>query len=150
MSFCSSAPVKPKSLAFKKIVGIPALIIVTSNSPISGTLSLSIKLPVGNISPSLSTGSINSILTSAAGKVTPSSSKSPVSCTWPSVMGTCAMMVLLIFCCQIRTSQMPFWGTLLASTNPLAIANEPTAAVKFPQLPDQSIIALSMATWPNK
>ena len=39
---------------------------------------------------------------SAAGKVTPSSSKSPVSCTSPSVIGTCAMMVLPILACQMR------------------------------------------------
>ena len=34
-------------------------------------------------------GKINSSFTSAAGKVTPSNSKSPVSCTSPLVMGTC-------------------------------------------------------------
>ena len=61
---------------------------VTLNVPISGTTRSSTKLPVGNIASLGSTGATKSTCTSAAGKVTPSSSKSPVSCTSPLVIGT--------------------------------------------------------------
>ena len=65
---------------------MPALIMVTLylaalKVPIAGTSSSSTTLPVGNIASDGSTGAINSTGTSAAGNVTPSSSKSPVSCT---------------------------------------------------------------------
>ena len=56
---------------------------------------------------SSSAGSMNSSCTSAAGKVTPSSSKSPVSCTAPFVIGTCATMVLPMLACQMRTVATP-------------------------------------------
>ena len=93
---------------------------------------------------------MNSSATSAAGKVTPSSSKSPVSCTSPLVMGTCATMVLPMLACQMRTVHVPLAGTLAASIRPLAMANGPTAADRLPQLPDQSTKSRSMATWPNR
>src|SRR5699024_11284157 len=79
-----------------------------------------------------------------------SSSKSPVSCTSPLVMGISATMVFSILACQIRTVQWPFSGILSLFTRPDAIAKAPTAAVKLPQLPLQSIKGLSMDTWPNK
>ena len=41
---------------------------------------------------------------------------------------------------------MPFLGILSPETKPLEIAKPPTAADKFPQLPLQSIKALSIAT----
>ena len=53
---------------------------------------------------------------SAAGKVTPSSSKSPVSCTSPSVIGTWFRIVFWMFACQMRTSQVPFSGIFAEST----------------------------------
>ena len=37
-----------------------------------------------------------------------------------------------------------------ASTRPMLMANGPTAALRLPQLPDQSTSGLSMATWPNR
>ena len=89
--------------------------------PTPGTSRSSTRLPVGNIEPPSSPssdGSMNSSTISAAGKVTPSSSKSPVSCTWPLVIGTWAMMVLLMLACQMRTVQMPFCGMRAASTRP--------------------------------
>jgi hypothetical protein len=62
---------------------MPELIIVASNDPMPGTSSVSTRLPVGNIeppaSPESSAGSMNSSSISAAGNVTPSSSKSPSS-----------------------------------------------------------------------
>jgi hypothetical protein len=88
--------------------------------------------------------------TSAAGKVTPSNSKSPVSYTCPLAMGTCATMVLPMLACQMRTVQVPFSGMRAASMNPLAMANGPTAADRLPQLPLQSTKALSMDTCPNR
>lgn len=93
---------------------------------------------------------MNSSGTSAAAKVTPSSSKSPVSCTWPSEIGTWATMVLPMLACQMRTVHTPSGGTRAGSTRPCAIANGPTAADRLPQLPDQSTKALSMDTWPNR
>ena len=63
-------------------------------------------------------GSRNSSTISAAGKVLPSSSKSPVSWTWPPLTGTWAMMVLPILACQMRTSQMPSSGIRAGSTSP--------------------------------
>ena len=90
---------------------MPALIIVAFSVPTPGTSRSSTRLPVGNIEPpapsSSAAGSMNSSCTSAAGKVTPSSSKSPVSCTAPSVIGTCAMMVLPMLACQMRTVATP-------------------------------------------
>ena len=129
-----------------KIVGMPALIMVALKEPTSGTSSVSTKRPVGNIAPSPSAGSTNATSTSAAGNVTPSNSKSPVSCTSPLVIGTLAIMALLMLACQILTTAMPLSGILLASTNPLFIANAPTAAVKLPQLPLQSTKGLSIET----
>ncbi|MNN24635.1 hypothetical protein D3C81_1380740 [compost metagenome] len=128
------------------MVGMPELIRVALKVPTPGTSSSSTTLPVGNIEPSPSAGSMNSITTSAAGKVTPSSSKSPVSCTSPLVIGTWAMMVLPMFFCQMRTVQMPFCGMREESTRPPAMAKAPTAAVRLPQLPDQSTNALLIAT----
>ena len=93
---------------------------------------------------------MNSSCTSAAGNVTPSSSKSPVSCTAPFVIGTCATMVLPMFACQMRTTAMPSFGMRPASTSPLLMANGPTAAERLPQLPLQSTKALSIETWPNR
>ncbi len=129
---------------------MPAVIIVTSNVPTPGTSSVSTRFPVGNIAPASpsSDGSRNSSGISAAGKGTPSSSKSPVSCTQPFVTGTCATMVLPMFACQMRTVQWPLAGTRAGSIRPLAIANGPTADDRLPQLPDQSTKAPSIDTWP--
>ncbi|KAG1420136.1 hypothetical protein G6F57_023651 [Rhizopus arrhizus] len=93
---------------------------------------------------------MNSSRSSAAGKVTPSSSKSPVSCTAPSVIGTWAMMVFLMLACQMRTTAMPLAGTRAGSTRPLVMAKGPTAADRLPQLPLQSTKGWSMETWPNR
>src|SRR5690606_24836654 len=54
------------SSALTKMVGIPALIMVAFKVPTPGTSSSSTRLPVGNMAPSPSAGSINSICTSAA------------------------------------------------------------------------------------
>ena len=132
------------------MVGIPALISVAFRRPIFGTSISSTKLPVGNILPSPSAGSKNSICTSAAGNVTPSSSKSPVSKTAPFCIGTWAIMVLPMFFCQILTVHRPSEGILDLSTKPCSMANAPTAAVRLPQLPLQSTKGLSMETCPNK
>ncbi|MNP42986.1 hypothetical protein D3C76_1367810 [compost metagenome] len=138
------------SSALTKIVGMPALIMVALKVPTPGTSRSSTRLPVGNIEPpppsSSAAGSRNSICTSAAGKVTPSSSKSPVSCTSPLVIGTWAMMVLPMLACHTRTTATPLCGMRLASTRPLLTANEPTAADRLPQLPLQSTKGLSMDT----
>ena len=93
---------------------------------------------------------MNSSTISAAGNVTPSSSKSPVSCTCPSTMGTWQTMVLPMLACQTRTAKVPFSGSLSASMKPLAIANGPTAVLRLPQLPDQSTKAVSIDTWPYR
>ncbi len=93
---------------------------------------------------------MNSSTISAAGKVTPSSSKSPVSCTCPSRTGTCTMMVLPMLACHTRTATVPSRGMRAAGTKPLAMANGPTAVLRLPQLPDQSTNALSMETWPYR
>ena len=61
-------------------------------------------------------------------------------------MGTWAMMVFPILACQIRTTAVPFCGMRDASTRPLLMAKEPTAADRLPQLPLQSTNGLSMAT----
>ncbi|MNI59509.1 hypothetical protein D3C73_1146740 [compost metagenome] len=134
------------------MVGMPELIIVALNVPTPGTSRSSTRLPVGNIEPPSpsSAGSMNSSCSSAAGNVTPSSSKSPVSCTAPSVMGTCAMMVFLMLACQMRTTATPLSGTRAGSTRPLVMANGPTAADRLPQLPLQSTNGWSMETWPNR
>ncbi len=133
---------------------MPALIRVAWKLPTPGTSSVSTRWPVGNMAPpapsSSAAGSRNSSAISAAGKVTPSSSKSPVSCTAPSVIGTCATMVLPMLACQIRTVATPSRGIRAGSTNPAAIANGPTAADRLPQLPLQSTKARSIATWPNR
>jgi len=42
--------------------------------------------------------------------------------------------------------RIPFAG---ASIMPSLIANGPTAVVRLPQLPDQSITGASIATWPK-
>lgn len=84
---------------------------------------------------------------SAAGKVTPSSSKSPSSATSPPRIGTWATMRLAMLACQMRTTATPSRG---AATRPSLIANGPTAAVRLPQLPDQSTTGLSITTWPNR
>ena len=150
ISSCNSVPVQPTAAASTKIVGMPALIIVALRVPTPGTSRSSIKLPVGNIEPpapsSSAAGSMNSSCTSAAGKVTPSSSKSPVSCTAPFVMGTWAMMVLPMFACQTRTVTIPFFGVRLASIKPLLMAKGPTAEERFPQFPLQSMKGLSIDT----
>src|SRR5699024_10233963 len=105
------------------------------------------EVAVGNMGvPSSAAGSTNATSTSAAGKVTPSSSKSPVSCTSPLVMGTSAIMVFSILACQIRTVQWPFSGMRSAGIKPVEMAKAPTAAVRLPQLPLQSIKGLSMET----
>ena len=57
------------------------------------------------------------------------------------------MIFLLMLACQIRTVAVPSAG---ASTSPMPIANGPTAALRLPQLPDQSTSGWSMATWPNR
>ncbi len=101
---------------------------VAWNVPTPGTSSSSTRRPVGKRAPSPSAGSMKSTGTSAAGKVTPSSSKSPVSCTAPSVIGTWLTIVLPMFTCQMRTSQVPLVGTFAGSTRPLAMAKGPTAA----------------------
>src|SRR3546814_20842176 len=75
------------------------------------------------------------VCSSDLGNVTPSSSKSPVSCTSPLVICTCATMVLLICVCQIRTTQTPFCEMRAASIRPLLIATDPTAAVRLHQFP---------------
>ena len=56
------------------------------------------------------------------------------------------MIVLWMLACQIRTTAMPFSGIRCASTRPLAMANEPTAAVRLPQFPLQSTKGLSIDT----
>ena len=56
------------------------------------------------------------------------------------------MMVFPILACQIRTTAVPFCGMRDASTRPLLMAKEPTAADRLPQLPLQSTNGLSMAT----
>lgn len=89
---------------------------------------------------------MNSSTISAAGKVTPSSSKSPVSCTSPSAIGTCTTMVLPMFACHTRTGNTPFRGSRARSMKPLMIANGPTAVDRLPQLPLQSTNALSIET----
>ena len=108
-------------------------------------------LPVGNVGPpsppSSSAGSRNSSWTSAAGKATPSSWKSPSSCTSPSLIGTWFTILFLMLACQMLTVAVPSAG---ASTRPMLMANGPTAALRLPQLPDQSTSGLSMATWPNR
>ena len=81
-----------------------------------------------------------------AGKVTPSSSKSPVSCTWPLLTGTWAMMVFWILACQMRTTHTPLSGMRAGSTNPAWMAKAPAAVDRLPQLPLQSTKALSMET----
>ncbi|MNG37290.1 hypothetical protein D3C84_1245910 [compost metagenome] len=48
--------------------------------------------------------------------------------------------------CHTRTTAMPLCGMRLASTRPLLMANEPTAAVRLPQLPLQSTNGLSIDT----
>ncbi len=146
MTSCSSVPSYPISSALRKMVGIPALIIVAFNVPMPGTSRSSIRLPVGNMDSPSADGSINSTGTSAAGKVTPSRIKSPVSCTSPLTIGTLLTMVLPILACQIRTSHTPFSGIRSASTRPLAIAKGPTADDKLPQLPLQSTKGLSIDT----
>ena len=83
----------------------------------------------------------------AAGKATPSSSKSPCSRTAPSRIGTWATIVLPIFACQMRTVAMPSLG---AGTRPWAMANGPTAALRLPQLPLQSMSGWPIATAPNR
>ena len=70
------------------MVGMPAFINVALNVPTSGTSRSSIKFPVGNILLLPSAGDMKSTGISAAGNVTPSNSKSPVSCTTPSLIGT--------------------------------------------------------------
>ncbi|MNV63582.1 hypothetical protein D3C71_1561850 [compost metagenome] len=138
----------------RKMVGMPAVIIVTAKLPTPGTSRVSTRLPVGNIAPPSpspsSEGSRNSSTISAAGKVTPSSSKSPLSCTCPSTIGTWARMVLPILACQIRTVQVPLRGMRVGSMKPLLIANGPTAVLRLPQLPLQSTNGVSMATWPYR
>ncbi len=62
-------------------------------------------------------------------------------------MGTWLMIFLLMLACQMRTMAVPSAG---APTNPMLIANGPTAALRLPQLPDQSTSGLSIATWPNR
>ncbi|MNN76447.1 hypothetical protein D3C81_1928280 [compost metagenome] len=128
------------------------MIIVTSKLPTPGTSSVSTRLPVGNIAPASpsSDGSMNSNWISAAGKVTPSSSKSPISCTSPSRIGTWAMIVLPMLACQMRTVHRPSRGTRAASIRPLAMANGPTAVLRLPQLPLQSTNAVSIDTWPYR
>ena len=128
------------------MVGIPAFIIVAFKVPTPGTSKSSATLPVGNNAPSPSAGSINSSFTSAAANVTPSSSKSPVSCTSPLVIGTCTNMLFLILACHTRTIATPLSGTRFLSTKPLLMAKAPTAEVKLPQLPLQSTKGLSIAT----
>ena len=90
---------------------------------------------------------MNSMAISAAGKATPSSSKSPSSTTAPSFTGTCATMRLPRFACQMRTTATPSRG---AVTSPSEIAKGPTAVVRLPQFPDQSMTGLSIATWPKR
>ena len=129
---------------------MPALIMVTWKLPTPGTSRVSTRLPVGKTASPASMGLTNSTGTSAAGKVTPSSSKAPVSWTSPLVIGTRLTMVLPMFFCQTRTAQTPFSGMRSGSTRPLLTAKAPTAALRFPQLPDQSTKALSMDTWPKR
>jgi hypothetical protein len=45
------------------------------------------------------------------------------------------------------TAAMPSAGT---PTSPVLMANGPTAALRLPQLPDQSTSGWSMATWPKR
>ncbi len=56
-------------------------------------------------------------------------------------------MRLPTLACQIRTTASPSRG---AATSPSEMANGPTAPVRLPQLPDQSIAGLSMATCPKR
>ncbi|MNP20482.1 hypothetical protein D3C76_1130540 [compost metagenome] len=124
---------------------------VALSVPMPGTSRSSTRLPVGNIEPPSSPssdGSRNSSTISAAGKVTPSSSKSPVSWTWPLLTGTWAMMVFLMLACQIRTTQVPFSGMRDGSTRPAWMAKAPAAVDRLPQLPLQSTNGLSMEIWP--
>ena len=45
------------------------------------------------------------------------------------------MIFFLMLACQMRTVAVPSAG---APTSPMLIANGPTAALRLPQLPDQS------------
>ena len=110
---------------------MPALISVAFRRPIFGTSISSTKLPVGNILPSPSAGSRNSICTSAAGKVTPSSSKSPVSKTAPVLHRHMGNNGFADIFCQILTVHRPSEGILDLSTKPCSMANAPTAAVRY-------------------
>ncbi|MNJ63150.1 hypothetical protein D3C77_590290 [compost metagenome] len=135
------------SSALTNTVGMPAVIMVAFSVPMPGTSRSSTRLPVGNIEPPSSPssdGSRNSSTISAAGKVTPSSSKSPVSWTWPLLTGTWAMMVFWILACQMRTTQVPLSGIRAGSTSPACRAKAPAAVERLPQLPLQSTKALSM------
>jgi len=58
------------------------------------------------------------------------------------------MMVLPMFACQMRTTQLPSCGMRAGSTRPAWIANAPAAVDRLPQLPLQSTKALSIDTWP--
>ena len=135
-----------------KIAGLPALTSVASTRPKPGTSSTSVRRPVGNspdpgASLSSAAGSMNSSLTSAAGNATPSSSNVPSSTTSPSRIGTRATIGLPMLACQIRTVASPSAGALAM---PLPIAMGPTAALRLPQLPDQSITGRSTATAPKR
>jgi len=122
-------------------------------APTPGTSIVSTNAPVGNIAPcaassgSPAAGSRNSRAISAAGNVTPSSSKSPSSTTAPFAIGTCATMYLPMLACQMRIVSMPSDGI---DRIPRWIAAGPTAALRLPQFPLQSTTARSIETWPNR
>ena len=84
---------------------------------------------------------------SAAGNVTPSSSKSPSSTT-------CAAAHRHVGHDRLRDILLPDAHHRDAvggrATQPCESAKGPTAAVRLPQLPDQSTSARSMATWPKR
>ena len=63
------------------------------------------------------------------------------------VIGTCATIFRPMLTCQMRTVATPSRG---AATRPSVIENGPTAPVRLPQLPDQSIIGRSIATCPKR
>lgn len=86
----------------------------------------------------------------AAGAGAPSAVRETAPIVSPFFIGILATIVLPIFACQILTVAMPSDGSALASTRPLLMAKDPTAAVKLPQFPLQSTKGLSIATWPNK
>ena len=109
-----------------------------------------VALPPASAGAGLSAGSRNSSAISAAGKVTPSSSKSPVSRTSPFAIGTWETIVLPMFACQMRTVQVSSRGTRAGSRKPLAIANGPTAEDRLPQLPLQSMKSPSIGTCPYR